>query len=671
MVSATTDRRLGLTGGKAYKTPATALATTNITLSGEQTVGAVAVLSSNAAGVADRVLCTGQTNTAQNGLWDVSTAAWTRPIDANGNYDLCDGTQVLITRGAGANQIWLLTTPDPITIDTTGQTWSQSLSAGFLATFAASSGAGLVGAGLIDYASGTVGAGLAITVSASGGDDTANWQAAVDFAGPRGLPVHIRHGAHAITTVSVGRYGCQLILDQGAIVTVNGNGVRRNLLQTPRATFIAANPLLDATNYYYTMSVTGGTFICGAADTAISDRVPFLGDTVTSPSRILLQRSLFVTDVNIMLTDATSIGIGIHGGWGSTVRGCTITAAGLDAAAIDIGGSSADGDASCHPQEILIDNVEFNSCAPFTTATNGCTNAAEALTVRGCIFNFVRLAALNNINSVRWIGGNLFVTDVKSLDIVDSTDVLISDAYFESNHDPDNSAKPGIVNIQNCPDTKVVNASFNVLATAVATARDGILIKANAANAMRGVLLSNLRFTHAAFNVTLETNAIRFATSGGSGQILDVTVRDIVCNDWHNAINFTDHITNLATGVFIENVANASGLRFLKGVARIFTNGLKAPGIYEQFGLVISGQSIGGGSASNVLTLFWSTVMRSAAPVVTVSNFVNVLNCNSIGATWAAAGANSVHIFGAQTAASAANSLVQGQATITVDGTAL
>lgn len=145
MVSATTDRRLGLAGNTAYKVPATVVATANITQSGEQTIDGIAVLAINAAGVPDRVLCVGMTDTTKNGLWDVKTSAWTRSIDSNGNYDLTQGTQVLITRGTYAFQIWVLTTLDPITIGTTALAWSQSVSAASIATLGSSSGAGFIG----------------------------------------------------------------------------------------------------------------------------------------------------------------------------------------------------------------------------------------------------------------------------------------------------------------------------------------------------------------------------------------------------------------------------------------------------------------------------------------------------------------------------------------------
>lgn len=145
MVSPSTDRRLGLVGNTPYKAPATVVATANVTQSGEQTIDGVALKAVNAAGIADRVLCTGQTSSVNNGLWDVSTSSWTRSQDANGNYDIRKGSQVAISQGSAANQIWILTSADPITIGTTALTWSQNLSAGFLATLAASGGAALVG----------------------------------------------------------------------------------------------------------------------------------------------------------------------------------------------------------------------------------------------------------------------------------------------------------------------------------------------------------------------------------------------------------------------------------------------------------------------------------------------------------------------------------------------
>lgn len=133
MVSPTTDRRLGLVGNTPLKAPVTVATTVAITLSGEQTIDGVAVVASNSAGVPDRVLVKDQASAVYNGIYDVSTGAWTRSKDANGNYDLARGTLVNVTRGTvNGNALFELSTADPITIDTTGQTWAQSLTASLL-----------------------------------------------------------------------------------------------------------------------------------------------------------------------------------------------------------------------------------------------------------------------------------------------------------------------------------------------------------------------------------------------------------------------------------------------------------------------------------------------------------------------------------------------------------
>jgi phage-related tail fiber protein len=128
MVSPTSDRRFGVVGSVAQKAPVHAVATTPITLSGQQTIDGVALLAVNAAGVADRVLVTGQANAVDNGIYTVSTAAWARAIDADGPYDLVKGTQVNVTDGTTfAGTGWLLTTADPITIGTTALTWEMGV----------------------------------------------------------------------------------------------------------------------------------------------------------------------------------------------------------------------------------------------------------------------------------------------------------------------------------------------------------------------------------------------------------------------------------------------------------------------------------------------------------------------------------------------------------------
>ena len=123
MVSATTDRRLGLAGNTAFKPPVDCATTASITLSGEQVIDGVTTSGS-------RVLVKDQVSAADNGIYDSSSAAWTRAIDANGNYDLKSGTLVLVAAGTvNAGRVYECTAANPITPGTTSITWAVSLTA--------------------------------------------------------------------------------------------------------------------------------------------------------------------------------------------------------------------------------------------------------------------------------------------------------------------------------------------------------------------------------------------------------------------------------------------------------------------------------------------------------------------------------------------------------------
>jgi len=107
-----------VSGGLVAKTPAVVVATTNIILSGIQTIDGVLLVAN------DRVLLVGQTNPVENGLWLVQAGAWTRPADfATGTA--AGQAYVLILSGAiNAGTSWLSNTPAAI-IDTDPITFSQ------------------------------------------------------------------------------------------------------------------------------------------------------------------------------------------------------------------------------------------------------------------------------------------------------------------------------------------------------------------------------------------------------------------------------------------------------------------------------------------------------------------------------------------------------------------
>ena len=98
--------------------------TANITLSGEQTIDDIAVVSG------DRVLVKAQTDTTQNGIYTASTGAWARAKDADSSVEMKDGTQVLVTDGTTFGQsVFFLETANPFVIGNDAPQVSGSIAA--------------------------------------------------------------------------------------------------------------------------------------------------------------------------------------------------------------------------------------------------------------------------------------------------------------------------------------------------------------------------------------------------------------------------------------------------------------------------------------------------------------------------------------------------------------
>ncbi len=115
------DRIQGLSGSIAVKVPCRVATTAAITLSGEQTIDGVAVVEG------DRVLVKDQADTTANGIYDVSSGAWTRTLDADGANDLRDGTQIVVARGTvNSNAVFMLVATDPVVPGTTALTFTNT-----------------------------------------------------------------------------------------------------------------------------------------------------------------------------------------------------------------------------------------------------------------------------------------------------------------------------------------------------------------------------------------------------------------------------------------------------------------------------------------------------------------------------------------------------------------
>lgn len=107
-------------GASPWKLACRAVSTSNITLSGEQTIDGVSIVSG------DRVLVAGQTDAKRNGIYNASTGAWSRADDANVDNFMVLGSRVSVLEGASAGD-WSLTSPTTgsVRIDTTELTFSQ------------------------------------------------------------------------------------------------------------------------------------------------------------------------------------------------------------------------------------------------------------------------------------------------------------------------------------------------------------------------------------------------------------------------------------------------------------------------------------------------------------------------------------------------------------------
>jgi hypothetical protein len=123
MVTSAIDRRDALHAGQQIKHPCRVAATSNITLSGLQTIDGVALTEGDAN---LRVLVTGQTDATQNGIYNASSGAWERAKDFNGNRDVVQGTLIYVLAGTSyASTLWRVTTADPVVIGTSSLAFAQ------------------------------------------------------------------------------------------------------------------------------------------------------------------------------------------------------------------------------------------------------------------------------------------------------------------------------------------------------------------------------------------------------------------------------------------------------------------------------------------------------------------------------------------------------------------
>lgn len=106
----------------AYKAPVRVATTTNITLSGLQTIDGVSVTAG------ERVLVKNQSTGAQNGIYLAQVSGWVRAADMNDDSEVMPGMAVVVSGGTNqADTIWMLSTDGTVTVGTTAMTFKNAI----------------------------------------------------------------------------------------------------------------------------------------------------------------------------------------------------------------------------------------------------------------------------------------------------------------------------------------------------------------------------------------------------------------------------------------------------------------------------------------------------------------------------------------------------------------
>jgi hypothetical protein len=213
----TTDLKSGVVGELGAKSPVLVATMVNITLSGEQTVNGVAVVEG------DNVLVNGQTDQTQNGVYVVSTSAWTRAVWFNNELNAVSGTLILTTSGTQyPNTLWEVVCADaPIVFGTSEITFN----------FFQKSGAGgtplLVGNNLNDVASASASrTNLGLAIGTDVQAQNANLSALAGLTGAANkIPQFTGVGAMSLLTTGIASGNVPLVGTQSATTSLAGTSL--------------------------------------------------------------------------------------------------------------------------------------------------------------------------------------------------------------------------------------------------------------------------------------------------------------------------------------------------------------------------------------------------------------------------------------------------------------
>jgi hypothetical protein len=311
--------------------------TAEITLSGTQTIDGVAV------SVGDRVLVKNQTSEEQNGIYVVSVGQWSRSLDADGSNitgsEVSSGLFTFVEEGTtNSDSAWVLTTNNPITVNSTGLSFTQFSGAGQI-----TAGAGITKTGnILDVVTASS---ERIVVNADNIDLATVTQ--TDTNGTAGI-----NFVQTITKDSYGRISGRVLADvRSASTTQNGivqlNDTISSTSITEAATANAAKTAWDLANAALPKgggTLTGKVSLANATSTLVSLNI---GAGTEDPTTLIsgdfwvnsggikyhngtVVKTVAFTDSSITGNAANVTGViaGANGGTGVNNSGKTITLGG-------------------------------------------------------------------------------------------------------------------------------------------------------------------------------------------------------------------------------------------------------------------------------------------------------------------------------------------------------
>lgn len=199
----------GVAQGLDIKGSVRVATTAAITLSGTQTIDAIAL------SVNDRVLVKDQAAGATNGIYLVAAGAWTRTTDADTSAKVTAGLYTFVEQGTvNGDTGWVLTTDNPIVLATTALVFAQFTGAG-----AVIGGAGLTKTGnTLDVIAGDA----SIVVNADEIHVGVSASGAITAAGALALALSANKGLEIVSNaVGIKLNGSSLTLGAGGLSVTN------------------------------------------------------------------------------------------------------------------------------------------------------------------------------------------------------------------------------------------------------------------------------------------------------------------------------------------------------------------------------------------------------------------------------------------------------------------